>query len=658
MHTRIKTLFKAAATAALLALAVVSPAAAQSFDNTGNRLLQGTYYFREVIWLVGDNSGNLSRAISAYGNVSFDGNGNYSLTSQVYDSDAGSSTAQSYSTTGTYTIGAAGFGFLANPLSTGDFIYASVGQGGILVGSTTEGGFNDMFVAAPVSTAGSANSSFQGSYSVVDVDFPTGGPADTRDSQLTFSADGSGGIGTVTARGYIGGRATSLVTQTLPNVRYSVSNGASVVFLGGSLTSTNLVAGNKYLYISADGNFVFGGSPTGFDFMVGVRSPGTAPSFNGLYYTAGVYQDVTSLASAGYGDLDTYYGAAKASNGTELVDQRLLSPFQNNALDFTYADNYSIGSDGTYTDAYYRYTFNSSGTVRVGLGTNNQIGINVAVLSPTLTQNSSVYINPTGVLNAASSAPFTAGISAGELITIYGNNLSSQTTANSSFPLTLGGVQVLINNRSAPIYSVSPNQISVVVPFATTETIAAIEVINNGTPSNIVTEFVNTTTPGIFTIPSGGVGSAAALHADGSLVSSSNPAQPGETISVYLTGLGAVSPTINDGTPGPSSPLSTTSSTITAYINGASSTISFAGIAPGLVGLYQINLQVPTGTTSGTVTLDINGPDAYTSQATLPVGTGVGINAVVRPNFATIGQSAGTKPALRARATKALHLLR
>src|SRR5207249_671157 len=150
---------------------------------------------------------------------------------------------------------------------------------------------------------------------------------------------------------------------------------------------------------------------------------------------------------------------------------------------------------------------------------------------------SGVFLNPAGVVNAASFAPFTAGVSRGEMITLFGTNLGPSTPQTAAvLPLSniLGGVQVLINNVAAPIFYASSTQLSVIVPWETTASIAQIQVVNNGAMSNVVTEYVSNTTPGVF----GGIGYAAALHGDFSVVTPSNPANVGETISVFVTGLG------------------------------------------------------------------------------------------------------------------------
>ena len=67
----------------LLPAAAAWQAAAQSWDTSGHGMLSGPYYFREVLWIVGDNAGDLSEAISLYGQITFDGNGNYSITNQM-----------------------------------------------------------------------------------------------------------------------------------------------------------------------------------------------------------------------------------------------------------------------------------------------------------------------------------------------------------------------------------------------------------------------------------------------------------------------------------------------------------------------------------------------------------------------------------------------
>ena len=301
------------------------------------------------------------------------------------------------------------------------------------------------------------------------------------------------------------------------------------------------------------------------------------------------------------------------------------------SYDFTYGGTYSVKSDGTYSDSTARYVVGAGGAVRIGSGIGPYLGVSVAVAAPSLT-GSGVFLNPEGVVNAGSWAPFTAGIAPGEFIALVGTGLAPDGLPVASavpFPTTLGPVQVMINGVAAPIYYATPNLIEAIVPYETTGSIAQIQVINNGATSNTVTTFISLTAPGVFTQNQNGLGYGSIQHSDYSLVTPSNPAQPGETLQVYLTGLGAVSPTVADGAAAPAGALTT--GTITASIGGATATVSYAGLVAGAVSLYQVNVQVPSAATSGDNLLAISGPDSYSVEATIPVGTASGATAAPPP---------------------------
>jgi uncharacterized protein (TIGR03437 family) len=118
------------------------------------------------------------------------------------------------------------------------------------------------------------------------------------------------------------------------------------------------------------------------------------------------------------------------------------------------------------------------------------------------------------------------------------------------------------------------------------------------------------------------------------VVTQANPATPGEFLAVFLTGLGSVTPAVADGTLGPANPLSqadqNTSGNLSVYFNdygstvstGNAGTIQYAGLAPSLAGLYQINVQVPSmGLTSGDdVYLEISTDSADVNQIQVPYG--------------------------------------
>jgi adhesin/invasin len=86
---------------------------------------------------------------------------------------------------------------------------------------------------------------------------------------------------------------------------------------------------------------------------------------------------------------------------------------------------------------------------------------------------------------------------------------------------------------------------------------------------------------------------------------------------IYCTGLGAVSPQPKDGVAAAGS--SSTAATPSVTIGGATAQISYSGVAPGFVGLYQINAVVPSGLASGNQPVLINISGAASNAPLLPI---------------------------------------
>jgi uncharacterized protein (TIGR03437 family) len=167
----------------------------------------------------------------------------------------------------------------------------------------------------------------------------------------------------------------------------------------------------------------------------------------------------------------------------------------------------------------------------------------------------------------------------------------------------------------APFFYCSQTQLNVQVPFelrGATEAAVAIDL--NGTRSNAVKLAVAEADPGIFQIfDSRGFG--AITHLDGALVDEQRPAVAGETLSLYATGLGAVNPEFAEtGKPAPLGSLYNTVNTPGVVIAGNNCEVSFSGLAPGFVGLYQVNFKVPSGLPSGAqkLTLQLDGAASNT----------------------------------------------
>jgi uncharacterized protein (TIGR03437 family) len=151
----------------------------------------------------------------------------------------------------------------------------------------------------------------------------------------------------------------------------------------------------------------------------------------------------------------------------------------------------------------------------------------------------------------------------------------------------------------------------------------------NGVESNTVTVYVDNSSPGIYTLAESGIGPGAILHADYTLVTSSSPAVPGETVLLFMDGLGTVTPQVADGAAGSSSPLSYSDEFDAQYIQvylddtvdtTALGAVEFAGLAPGFAGLYQVNFAIPAGgLINGDVYILMYTGEAITEMATISV---------------------------------------
>jgi len=110
--------------------------------------------------------------------------------------------------------------------------------------------------------------------------------------------------------------------------------------------------------------------------------------------------------------------------------------------------------------------------------------------------------------------------------------------------------------------------------------------------------------PGIFTLGGSFGNQGAILIANTNRlampVTANVPSEPvavGGFISIYCTGLGPTDPAIGSGEPGPAT--STVKTPVTVTIGGQTATVTFAGLAPGFAGVYQVNAQVPAAVTPG-----------------------------------------------------------
>ena len=256
-------------------------------------------------------------------------------------------------------------------------------------------------------------------------------------------------------------------------------------------------------------------------------------------------------------------------------------------------------------------------TLTVSTATTTPAGTVIFTVSGTsdsLTQSTAVSLTvvapdlPTySAASITNGASFVAGVTSGGIVTIFGTGLTTDVTGivlaeQLPLPTQLRGTSVTLSGIAAPLFAIAnvdgQEQINLQVPYELTgQATATVVVDNNGMSSDPVEVNILPAQPGVFTVD-GSTG--AILHAsDFRLVSPADPAAPGEAVLIYATGLGPVSPAPPTGAPASASPLSLTSITPVVTVGGMVADVLFSGLAPGFVGLYQVNIAVPLSAPSG-----------------------------------------------------------
>ena len=243
-----------------------------------------------------------------------------------------------------------------------------------------------------------------------------------------------------------------------------------------------------------------------------------------------------------------------------------------------------------------------------------------------------------GIINAAGCPPCNP-VAPGSIASVFGTFQVSTAVSASGVPLptSLGGLSLRFGDSSsnASLFFASATQVNVQIPWTTVGACPNWPTVTVGCSLTWLTATVNGQAgqasqtfplvpfaPGIFSMNGEGSGQGAILNSRYQLVDSSNPAQVGDVIQIYCTGLGAVTNEPATGSPALSSPLSYTTTTPTVTIAGIPAKVLFSGLAPGDVGLYQVNAQIPSGITPGLavmVSMSIGG--ANSNAVTIAAGS-------------------------------------
>jgi uncharacterized protein (TIGR03437 family) len=226
----------------------------------------------------------------------------------------------------------------------------------------------------------------------------------------------------------------------------------------------------------------------------------------------------------------------------------------------------------------------------------------------------------TGFFNTAGEAS-DGIVSPGSMATLKAEELAFPVALASGMPIStrLNGVQLLVNGRFAPLYSLAPGKIVFQVPFETFPGLAEVRVLSAGRTVYTSELRVAPLAPGIFTADA--FGQAVAWNEDLTLNSPASPAASDSVLTIYATGLGKTDPRPISGYPGSFiEPLMTALESPIVLIGGLPAEVLFAGIAPQYVGVYQVSVLLPAGVSAGAaVPIQILSGGAASNVATIVV---------------------------------------
>ncbi len=377
-------------------------------------------------------------------------------------------------------------------------------------------------------------------------------------------------------------------TASTVSATYTVQANCSGTLTAGPATYTISIynQGKNFVLSGQDGTYALagGGSTPPSMCTTSSLSGSYAVNGNGFSLTGAVITgviDVTGLA--------TFDGAGNLTVVATLSSAAVSLPTNSTG---TYTISASCQGTATVTDvsgAVSKVNFSISNAAAADF---NLIASNVGSIYSGA--GHVTFVNPgQAVVNAASN--IAAQTPAGSLFSIYGSGLAAKQGQAGAVPLptTIGSTSVTVNGELAPLFYVDANQINAQMPEDIKPGLATVVVKNGTTVSNAVAVTVpDTGTPGIFVY---GNNRAVVMNADQVTVNSAaNPAKVGDVLVAYFTGGGAVSsgaPLVTGNvSPGGLSPVTGAKS---ATVAGNDASVTYMGLTPGSIGLYQVNFMVP-----------------------------------------------------------------
>jgi uncharacterized protein (TIGR03437 family) len=223
-------------------------------------------------------------------------------------------------------------------------------------------------------------------------------------------------------------------------------------------------------------------------------------------------------------------------------------------------------------------------------------------------------------VNASDYAP--GPFAPNSVISLFGSNLSFNTATGAiPYPVLLGGCQVWVSNTAAPLLYVSSSQINFLIPGELIGGTVSVQVERQGVIGPSVSLTLVDSAPAPF-IAAQNLALAEDWNQNYALLNSTNAAYPGDTVVLYLTGLGHTLPNPDPGTALPSAATIANPSALSILLNGTAidpALVLYAGSTPNFPGLYQINFMLPVSTPSNPSIAIAMGSQTSPSGILLPV---------------------------------------
>lgn len=382
------------------------------------------------------------------------------------------------------------------------------------------------------------------------------------------------------------------LAQSHPEIFHDVTTGDNIVTV--NCRRNTVTCGNQPVGYSAG---------AGYDQATGLGSVDVNKLVTGWSSGGGVVtttpSSMTLLSNLNtLGTSDTVYVIATVTNSSGLTPTGSVN-FQDNGVSLGSAP-LAGSADSARATLVIKGSQLSGGASSIKADySGTSAFVNVSVSS-----SASATAQTPAIAGLTESAQFTPQFSPGGIFSIFGSQMSPvppQSAQIVPLPISMGGVAVLVNGVPAPLYYVSDTLINAQIPYETAVGGATVTVNNNGKVTSQGFT-VSATGPGIFTDTK-------------SYLVPTNTAARRQEIALYMTGVGQISPALFTG----SGPTTTLIAGLPAplqkpivRVNGLPAVLDFVGIPPGLVGVLQINFEVPSGAAVGpqTVVVTIGGKDS------------------------------------------------